>query len=89
LRKAILDGALRPPAWLRESELARELGVSRTPVREALKRLSGEGLVTITARQGAVVSPMTVEDMLEVYVVARTWKAWRLASRPGTGRSSK
>jgi DNA-binding GntR family transcriptional regulator len=83
LRKAILDGALRPPAWLRESELARELGVSRTPVREALKRLSGEGLVTITARQGAVVSPMTVEDMLEVYVVRENLEglAARLAAR--------
>ena len=83
MREAILDGALRPPAWLRELELARELGVNRTPVREALKRLSGEGLVTITARQGAMVSPMTVEDILEVYVVRENLEglATRLAAR--------
>jgi len=83
LREAILDGALRPSAWLRESELARELGVSRTPVREALKRLSAEGLVTITARQGAMVSRMTVEDVLEVYVVRENLEglAARLAAR--------
>lgn len=69
LREAILDGTLQPSSWLRESELVRELGVSRTPVREALQRLSAESLVTITARQGAMVSRMTVEDILEVYVV--------------------
>jgi DNA-binding GntR family transcriptional regulator len=83
LREAILDGTLQPSSWLRESELARELGVSRTPVREALQRLSAESLVTITARQGATVSRMTVEDILEVYVVRENLEglAARLAAR--------
>jgi DNA-binding GntR family transcriptional regulator len=83
LREAIFDGALQPSSWLRESELARQLGVSRTPVREALKRLAAEGLVDITARQGAMVSRMGVEDILEVYVVRENLEglAARLAAR--------
>lgn len=69
LRESILDGVLAPSSWLREAELARELSVSRTPVREALGRLSVEGLVTITAHQEAMVARMTIEDVLKVYVV--------------------
>ena len=42
-RETIFDGALQPSYWLRESGLARELGVIRTPVREALTRLAAEG----------------------------------------------
>ncbi|ABG06039.1 transcriptional regulator, GntR family [Rubrobacter xylanophilus DSM 9941] len=83
LREAILDGTLPPSSWLRETELARELGMSRTPVREALKRLAAEGLVEITARQAAVVARMTLEDILEVYAVRETLEglAARLAAR--------
>jgi DNA-binding GntR family transcriptional regulator len=86
LREAILDGLLAPGSWLRESELARELAVSRTPVREALRRLAVEGLVTITAHQGAVVASMTIEDILEVYVVRENLEglAARLAARHRT-----
>jgi DNA-binding GntR family transcriptional regulator len=83
LREAILDGVLPPLSWLRESELAQELSVSRTPVREALRRLSAEGLVTITANQGATVTPMTIEEILEVYVVRENLEglAARLAAK--------
>lgn len=83
LREAIFDGALQPSSWLRESELARKLGVSRTPIREALKRLAAEGLVDITARQGAIVSKMGVEDILEVYAVRENLEglAARLAAK--------
>ncbi|MGO1173482.1 MAG: GntR family transcriptional regulator [Actinomycetaceae bacterium] len=69
MREAILDGVLGPSTWLREDELAQSLGVSRTPVREALRRLSDEGLTVKTAHQGTVVAPMTLEDLLALYVV--------------------
>lgn len=79
LQEAILDGALPPSSWLREKELAQEMSVSRTPIREALRRLAVEGLVIITAHQGAMVVPLTMEDILEVYIVRETLEG--LASR--------
>ena len=83
LREAILDGVLEPSTWLREEELAKELAVSRTPIREALGRLSVEGLVTITARQGAVVTPLSIEDVLDLFDVREPLEglAARLAAR--------
>lgn len=83
LREAILDGVLKPHVWLREEELAQELAVSRTPVREALRRLAVEGLVTINAHQGAVVESLTLEDVLEIYVVRENLEglAARLAAK--------
>lgn len=83
LREAILDGVIAPSTWLRETELAKELSVSRTPVREALSRLSVEGLVTITAHYGAMVAQMTMEDILKVYVVRESLEglAARLAAK--------
>jgi DNA-binding GntR family transcriptional regulator len=83
LREAVLDGVLQPSTWLREKELAQELSVSRTPVREALRRLAAEGLVTIVANQGAMVASMTIEDILEVYAVRENLEglAARLAAR--------
>lgn len=69
LREAILDGALPPSRWLREDELAKELSVSRTPVREALRRLSDERLIVRTAHRGSLVAPMTFDEILAVYLV--------------------
>lgn len=69
LREAILLGVLMPGSWLREDELARALKVSRTPVREALRRLSDEGLTQRAANRGTVVAPMTVDEILAVYAV--------------------
>lgn len=69
LREAILDGVLAPNEWLREESLKVELGVSRTPVREALNRLEEEGLIHRTPGQGARVSTLTIEDMSVVYQV--------------------
>jgi DNA-binding GntR family transcriptional regulator len=88
LREAILDGVLEPGAWLREAEIARELKVSRTPVRDAFRILAAEGLVNINANQGAVVSPMTSDDILELYVMrgALEGLASRLAARRGARR---
>ncbi len=86
LREAILDGELQPSEWLREMELARELSVSRTPVREAFRRLASEGLVVIAANQGAMVAHMTIEDILEVYAVRENLEglAARLAAKNRT-----
>lgn len=69
LREAILDGVLPQATWLREDELSRELQVSRTPIREALRRLSDEGLTSRAANRGTLVSSMSLEDVLAVYVV--------------------
>lgn len=69
VREAILDGVLQPSAWLREDEIARAFNVSRTPVREALHRLADEGLAVKTANHGTVVAPLSLEDILALYVV--------------------
>ncbi|MBB4930891.1 DNA-binding GntR family transcriptional regulator [Lipingzhangella halophila] len=82
LREAILDGGLPPSTWLREDEIAAVLGVSRTPVREALRRLADEGLAVKTAHHGTVVAPMSIEDVLALYVVRENLEglATRLAA---------
>lgn len=82
LREAILDGALQPSVWLREDEIARTLQVSRTPVREALRRLADEGLVVKTAHHGTVVAGLSLEDILALYVVRENLEgiAGRLAA---------
>jgi DNA-binding GntR family transcriptional regulator len=69
LREAILDGMLTPAAWLREDELAEAFEVSRTPIREALRRLADEGLVVKTAHHGTVVASLSFEEVLALYVV--------------------
>lgn len=67
LRDAILTCGLEPGAVLNERELAERLGVSKTPVREALSLLNHEGLVQILPRQAYVVSPITVRDVHESF----------------------
>jgi DNA-binding GntR family transcriptional regulator len=69
LRAAIMDDEYSPGAELQEVALARDYGVSRGPVREALRRLSAEGLVTIRPRRGAVVRRLTKKDFLDAYLV--------------------
>ena len=75
LRQAILTGELRPGERLMELHLADRLGVSRTPVREAIRRLELEGLVTMIPRRGAVVAEITEKGMSDVLVVRRTLDA--------------
>jgi DNA-binding GntR family transcriptional regulator len=67
LRALILDGDLRPGTRLGEVELADRLGVSRTPVREALTRLAAEGLVEIAPNRGARVATWTVAELEGVF----------------------
>jgi DNA-binding GntR family transcriptional regulator len=69
LRQAILRGELKPGERLMEIHLAQKLGVSRTPVREAIHKLEQEGLVVMIPRKGAIVAEITksdLEDVLEV-----------------------
>ncbi|MPV37805.1 GntR family transcriptional regulator [Georgenia subflava] len=87
MREAILDGVLAPSMWLREDEIAQTLKVSRTPVREALRRLSDEGLAVKTAHQGTVVAPLSLEDILALYVVRENLEG--LAARLAAGRGSE
>jgi DNA-binding GntR family transcriptional regulator len=65
LRDLILDGVLTPGARLVEAELARQLGTSSTPIREALVTLAAEGLVRLSPHQGAHVSPLAYAELEE------------------------
>ncbi len=66
LREAILDGRLKPGQRLMEIQLAEQMGVSRTPVRESIRKLELEGLVVMIPRKGAYVSNMSLKDVIEV-----------------------
>lgn len=69
LRQAILRGELKPGERLMEIHLAKKLGVSRTPVREAIRKLELEGLVLMIPRKGAVVAEITISDLEDVLEV--------------------
>lgn len=67
LRQRIFNRELAPGDWIDELRIADELGISRTPLREALKVLAAEGLVTMKLRRGAYVTEMSVKDLRDVY----------------------
>lgn len=67
IREAILDGRLHPGQRLKEADLAREFGISRTPVREALLMLQAVGLVEATPNRGAIVHTYTADDLDDLY----------------------
>ncbi|MBH9553101.1 GntR family transcriptional regulator [Inhella gelatinilytica] len=67
VRQRILARQLEPGGWIDELALCRELGISRTPMREALKVLAAEGLVTMRVRRGAYVTEMSERDVREAY----------------------
>lgn len=71
LRQAILRGELKPGTRLMEIQLANKLGVSRTPIREAIRKLENEGLVLMTPRKGAEVAEITEKNMLDVLEVRK------------------
>lgn len=75
LRQAILTGELKPGERLMEIHLADKLGVSRTPIREAIRKLELEGLVTMIPRRGAEVAQITEKSMSDVLEVRRTLDA--------------
>src|SRR6187402_1817862 len=67
LRQRIFQRELEPGSWIDELKLAEEYGISRTPLREALKVLAAEGLVTMKVRRGAYVTEVSEQDLAEVY----------------------
>lgn len=69
LREAIINGVLKPGERLMEIQLAEELGVSRTPVREAIRKLELEGFVVMVPRRGTYVADLSIKDINEVFEV--------------------
>jgi len=67
LRQRIFGKHLEPGSWIDELALCAEMGISRTPMREALKVLASEGLVTMKPRRGAYVTEMSERDVREAY----------------------
>lgn len=66
IRNAIISGSLKPGERLMEVQMAERLGVSRTPIREAIRKLELEGLIIILPRKGAYVADLSVKDLTEV-----------------------
>lgn len=71
LREAILLGHLRPGDKLDQNEIAETLGVSRSPVRDALRTLSAEGLVEVYPHRGAVVAELSADELEEIFLIRR------------------
>ncbi len=67
LRQRIFARELEPGSWIDELKIAQEFGISRTPLREALKVLAAEGLVTMKVRRGAYVTEVNDKDLGDVY----------------------
>lgn len=69
LREAIMSGQLSPGARMMEVQLAEEMGVSRTPVREAIRKLELEGFVVMIPRKGAYVAGISLKDIADVFEI--------------------
>jgi len=69
LREAIINGTLKPGERLMELQLAEDLGVSRTPIREAIRKLELEGLVVMIPRKGAYVAGISIKDIADVFEI--------------------
>ena len=67
LRQRIFKRELEPGSWIDEMKISEEYGISRTPLREALKVLAAEGLVTMKVRRGAYVTEVSEKDLSDVY----------------------
>lgn len=67
LRQRIYKRELEPGSWIDELKIAQEYGISRTPLREALKVLAAEGLITMKVRRGAYVTEVSAQDLADVY----------------------
>lgn len=75
LREAIIQGRLKPGERLMEIQLAEEMGVSRTPVREAIRKLELEGFVVMVPRKGAYVAGISVKDIVDVFEIRAALEA--------------
>ncbi|PLX33834.1 MAG: GntR family transcriptional regulator [Clostridiales bacterium] len=88
LRSAILNGEFKPGERLMELQMGEQLGVSRTPIREAIRKLELEGLVTMIPRKGAYVADMSIKDVLDVLEVREVLEglaSYLAAERRGDG----
>ena len=95
LRQAILKGELAPGERLMEIQLAEKLGVSRTPIREAIRKLELEGLVLMIPRKGAEVAKISEKSLRDVLEVRRSleerrriWCSWSRGRRFSAGPSA-
>jgi len=79
IRGLIISGELPEGSWLREGELAERIGVSRTPVREALSRLSAGGLVLQRPNRGVQVKTWTLSDLEEIFSLRSVLEPWGCA----------
>ncbi len=87
LRDLIISGTLRPGEIVNEQELAEQLGMGRTPVREAVQRLAWQRVVTIFPRRGLAVAKLGFDDILAIFEARETVEA-RLAELAATRRTS-
>jgi len=87
LRAGIIEGAHAPDSRITEQEVALSVGVSRTPVREALRRLEAEGLLRFIPHQGAFVSSWSTQDAEDIFELRAMLEGYgaRLAARKATG----
>jgi len=85
LRRELLAGALEPGTWLREQELAENLRVSRTPVREAVRLLAQEGLLVIEPNRGVRVPSLSLSEAADTYAVREPLEA--MAARLAAART--
>lgn len=83
IKRMILKGYFKPGERLIESQLSKKFGISRTPIRESIRKLAAEGLVEITAKGGTKISKLTKNDIDEIYeirVVLESFAAEKAAS---------
>jgi DNA-binding GntR family transcriptional regulator len=69
LRQQMLEGKLRPGTRLQQNEFAEQLGLSRVPLREAIRKLEGERLVAVVPRKGVTVPDLTDDDIRDLYII--------------------
>lgn len=87
IKEGLVNGTLEPGTKIKEEEIARQLGVSRTPVREAIHKLEREGLVEIIPRYGTFIVSISPKDVREIYDIRGALEA--LALRSGFSRIDK
>lgn len=87
IREAILAGDLKPGETLVERRLSEQLGVSKTPVREALISLAHTGLVTVVPNKGITVRRLTLDDVRKVYEVRLLLEPWAATATARTGNA--
>jgi DNA-binding GntR family transcriptional regulator len=89
LHEAILNNEFKPGRILSETMLSKQLGISRTPTREALKRLEEQGLIQIVPRKGAFVTDITTEKILEIYQMREALECYAINFVPEYGNPNE